>query len=112
MTMNQILALIAVVLSVLMSATSQLSDVFGPTAAKDIVAIAGLLNAVITGIIGAYSGQGSQVRNVLAMPGVEKLFVNEKANQTLASIAVDPAQMKIESTPSAEAKVNQTAKGA
>ncbi len=46
---------------------------------------------------------------MLAMPGIEKINVNAAANQTLATIAMDPNVDKIAPTPSALATVTKTA---
>lgn len=76
-----------------------------------IVAGLGLLNIVVASVGTALSSQGSDIKSVLAMPGVEKLTVNSQANQTLAAIAVDPTINKIAPTQAAEAAVAATAKG-
>lgn len=110
LTPLQIIGIILAVNGALTGATAQLTDLFGAVVAKDIVSIASLGSAILGGIITSMSGQGSQVRNVLAMPGVEKIDVNGKASQTLAAIAVDPTQDKISPTPAAMAQVTATAK--
>ncbi len=46
------------------------------------------------------------------MPGVEKIVVNEKANATLATLAVDQTQPKIETMPDAKLAVAATARAA
>lgn len=58
------------------------------------------------------TGQGSQVANVQAMPGVEKIIVNAKAGPTLATMAVADENPKIEALPSAQSAVEATAKAA
>lgn len=108
---SQILAISIAVLGVLMVSTSQLTDLFGPTVTKSIVSLASILNSVLGSILAVITSQGGQVRDVLAMPGVEKVTVNANANQTLASIAVDPLVNKISPTPAAQAAVTATAKG-
>lgn len=109
---KQIIGIIAAVLSVLAVSTAQLTDIFGPGPAKAILSVAGLANAVINSILVTLNGQGSTVREVLAMPGVEKINVNAQANKTLADIAVDPTVDKISPTPAAQAAVTATANGA
>jgi hypothetical protein len=42
---------------------------------------------------------------------VESIVVNANANKTLAQLAVDPAQAKVDVKSGAEASVNQTARG-
>jgi hypothetical protein len=95
--------------SLLMGATPQLTVLLGAAAVPYIIAIATLGNGALGVFVTVVGGQSTQVRNVLAMPGVEKIAVNGQANAALASIAVDPGQNKISPTPSAMAKVTETA---
>lgn len=106
---KQIISIIGAVLGVLMISTSQLTDLLGPSAAKTIVSIAGLVNTVLSSIMAVITSQGSTVREVRAMPGVEHIEVNEHANATLAAIAVDPDEPKVSATPRAQAAVTATA---
>jgi hypothetical protein len=108
---NQVVAIALVILGVFVASTAQLTDLFGAMAAKYIVSFSGLLMSILSGILGVMTGQSSQVKAVQAMPGVEKIVVNAQANETLATLAVDPAQAKIEALPSAQAAVNKTAQG-
>lgn len=102
--------LIAVaVLSALMVSNAQLADLFGDVAAKRIVSAAALMNLILSSVTAALTGQGQMVRQVLQMPGVDGLRVNDKANQTLAALAVDPTLDKIAPAPGAAAKVQQIA---
>jgi hypothetical protein len=112
LTPLQIIGIILAVNGALTGATAQLTDLFGAVVAKDIVSVASLGSAILGGIITSMSGQSSQIRNVMAMPGVEKISVNAQANAALATIAVDPTLAKIEATPAAEAAVTQTARNA
>ena len=109
---KQIISIVGAILSVLMISTAQLTDLFGPGVAKSIVSVAGLGNLVLQSIMTAITSQGSQVRDVLAMPGVQKIDVNAAANQTLAAIAIDPNVDKIAPTQAALQQVTQTAKAA
>lgn len=111
LTGKQILSIIAAVVSALMLATTQLTDIFGPTVAKSIVSVAALANMIINSVVVALTGQATLVKDVLAMPGVEKISVNEKANQALAQVAVDPSVNKIAPTNAAMDAVTATAKG-
>lgn len=96
--------------SLLMGATPQLTVLFGAAAVPYIGAIATLGNGALGVFVTVVGGQGSQVRNVLAMPGVESIAVNRQANAALAQIAIDPAQDKIAPTQAATAAVTATAK--
>lgn len=111
---GQILSIVIAVLGVLVASTSQLTDLVGPALTKDIVSISTLLMSVLSSIGAIISGQGSQIAAVNAMPGVEHIIVNEKANSTLATMAVssDPSNSKIEATPQAQRAVEATARAA
>lgn len=109
LTPLQIIGIILAINGALTGATAQLTDLFGQVAAHDIVSVASLGSAILGGIITSMSGQGSQVRNVLAMPGIEKITVNAQANQTLSSIAVDPKVNNISPTAAAQDDVEKKA---
>ena len=109
LTPLQIIGIILAVNGALTGATAQLTDLFGPVVAKDVVSVASIGSAILGGIITAMSGQAAQVRNVLAMPGIEKVTVNAQANQTLSAIAVDPASSKISPTAAAQSDVEKKA---
>lgn len=98
--------------SLLMGATPQLTVLFGTAAVPIIVAIATLGNGALGVFVTVVGGQATQVRNVLAMPGVENIAVNARANAELATLAVDPSVNKIAPTPAALATVTATAKAA
>lgn len=108
---KQILGIVGAIISVLMVSSAQLTDLLGATQAKYIVTIAGLLNLMFQSISVALSTQTAQVKDVLAMPGIEKLTVNSQASPALATIAVDPTVNKISPTQAAQTAVEATAKG-
>lgn len=110
LTTNQIIAIIMAVLGVLVGSTAQLTDLLGPTTTKTVVSLASLANTMLSGIMVILTGQSAQVKNVLAMPGVEKVTVNSQANTTLASLAMDSTVNKIAPTPAALTDVAATAK--
>ena len=95
---KQILAIIGAVISVLMVSSAQLTDLLGAGWAKYIVTIAGLINMILQSVTVALSTQTSLVRDVSAMPGVERITVNAAASPALASVAIDPAQQKVGAT--------------
>jgi len=111
LTRNQVFLIVGTILSAVVTSTAYFTDMFGPVIAKEIVGTAGFLNMIVNGIGVAFTGQGQTVRDVLAMPGVDTLTVNAKANQTLATVAIDPSQDKIMPTPADAAQVAKTAKG-
>lgn len=111
MNAKQILSIALVVLGVLTASAAQLTDLVGPGWTKVIVSFSTLTMSMLAGVQGLISGQSSLVKDVQAMPGVEKIVVNKEASQTLATLAVDPTQEKIEIKPHDEVKVNATATG-
>lgn len=109
---KQIIQIIGVIISVAMVSSAQLTDLLGAPLAKTIVTVSGLANMILQGVTVALTTQSAQVKDVLAMDGVEKIDVNAKANATLATLAVDPAVNKISPTPAAMQDVTATAKAA
>lgn len=73
--------------------------------------IFGFITACLGVVNTVTSSQAAQVKAVADMPGVAKITVNEQANQTLAQVATDPAQVKVAAAPEAAVIVQQTAKG-
>lgn len=112
LNVKQILAIFGAILAALMVSTTQLTDLFGPTVTKTIISTAGLIGLILNSITAAISGQGSIVKEVAAMPGVEPLRINANANQTLAALAFDPNQPKIGATPQDKVQVSNIATGA
>lgn len=113
LTGKQILSIVAAVVSALMLATTQLTDIFGAPMAKLIVSGAALANMIISSIVAALTGQASLIRDVAAMPGVERISVNASANQALAAVATDASQPKVGATDAGtRATLQDTAKGA
>ena len=116
MTGARKIALIIGILGFVATGGTQLTDIFSPLGSvaplvvKEIVSLAGFTSGVLGIVLAFMTGQDSQVKNVLAMPGVEKIYVNEKANQTLAALAVDPTVNKISPTVAAQDAVEATAK--
>lgn len=117
-TTIQKIALSIAVLGFLSTASTQLTDIlspFGsnaPVIVKQIVSLSGFVSGILGVFLSFMTGQASQVTTVQAMPGVEKIVVNEKASAALATLAVDPKQDKIESTPQAARAVEATARAA
>lgn len=108
---KQVISIFIVVLGVLMVSTAQLTDLFGPVVAKSIVSVAALVNSILGGTLGVLTGQANIVKDVQAMDGVESIKVNSKANQTLAALAVDPLNDKIEAKAGNEGRVAAIAAG-
>ena len=112
LTRNQKLALVGLLLGLLAGGGSTMTELFGTGVAAKIAAAAGFLNSFVNGAIVILSGQGQQVLDVKNMPGVERIDVNEKANQTLAKMALDPAVDKVSASTDAIPAVIETARGA
>lgn len=110
-TNKQWLAFAGVFLSVLIGSTAQLTDIFGPAHAKAIISLASMANGLVNGAIAIFASQSSIVKETAAMPGVDAITVNTQANQTLAQVAMDPANFKVAPVPGAEPTINDIAKG-
>ena len=115
LTLAQKLGLTIGILGILATATTQLTDIlapfgsYAPIIVKEIVSVAGLATSILGFVLTFVTGQGSQVANVQAMPGVKQIVVNENASPVLATMAVDPANPKIAAAPEAKAAVQATA---
>lgn len=111
-TRNQWFGIVGVILSAMMTSTAFLTDTFGATLAHSIIGTAGFVNMIMNGVVVIITGQGQQIRDVSAMPGVEKITLNENANQAAAIVATDPAQPKVSGTSAAvQQTLKETAKG-
>ena len=112
LTTIQKIAITMAVLGVISTSGVQLTDILGSGLAKTAVSIAGLGNSLLAAIVAVLSGQGSLVKQVAAMPGVDRVSINSAANQTLALAATDIAQPKIgATTPEVREVLKQTAAG-
>ena|SRR5258705_9334043 len=97
--------------SSLITGAALLNPIFGESMSLKIVAVLGIFNLLLNSVGTVFSSQAQTVKDVLAMPGVDKININAAANQTLAAIAVDPTVNKISPTPSAQQQVENIAKG-
>ena len=118
MNTAQKLALTIGILGFVATGGTQLTDIFSPLGSmaplvvKEIVSLAGFTSGVLGIVLTFTTGQGSQVKAVQDMDGVEKIQVNKKANPTLAALAVDPANIKIQAIPRDKQAVQATAAAA
>lgn len=112
LTPTQWILLIMSTAGVLNGSAAQLTEWFGPTVAHAVISVISFGQTMIGAWAMALSGQGGAVKQVLAMPGIEKITVNDQAGMALAAIAIDKAVDKISPTPAAFAAVEATAKGA
>lgn len=110
----QWLGVLLVLNGVVTGSVNELTDLFGNVWAKHLLSVANMGSSFCGGLVTMFGGQasqGDQVKAVLAMPGVEHMDINEKANATLAAIAIDPKVNKIRPTAEAMDAVTATAKG-
>jgi hypothetical protein len=91
------------------ASTAQLTEWFGAKVAHDIISGIGFIQGLVGAWVVALTSQGSVIKQVLAMPGVDKIDINANANSTLAAIAIDPKEDKIAPTPAAMQQVTATA---
>jgi len=112
LNVKQVLAITLAILSVLSGSTAQLTDLLGVGEAKVVISIASLAMSVISSVLAVLSSQGNIIKDVAAMPGVEKITVNTSASQALAAVATDAAQPKVGAVDAGTRIVLQdTAKG-
>jgi len=98
LTSKQWFQIIGSVIGGLTTGAALLQTLFGQDLTIKIVAVLGIAN-IIMGAVGAtLSGQANLVRDVAAMPGVERIAVNAQANPVLAQVATDPEQPKVGAT--------------
>jgi hypothetical protein len=94
--------------SLLMGATPQLTVLFGTGAVPYIIALATLGNGALGVFVTVIGGLGNQAANVMA--GGASIAVGPNASPTLAKMAMDPSQEKIDAQPGAAAAVAAIAK--
>lgn len=110
-TRNQWIAILLLALGLIGGATGQMTDIFGAGMAKSIASAASFLSSFVAGIQVILGTQTAQVKDVLAMPGIEHVSVNSRATQSLAAVAVDPSVNKIAPTQAAQTQVEAVAEG-
>jgi len=111
-TRTQWFAIAVLFLTILTGGSAQLTDLIGTYPTKLVISFSTLATGFLAGVQIILGGQGTQVKDVLAMPGIQKVEVNAQANPTLAAIAVDPTVNKIAPTQAAQVQVETIAKGA
>ncbi len=111
-TRNQWFAIAILLLSVLSGGSAQLTDLIGAYATKLVISFATLATGFLAGVQIILTGQAAQVRDVAAMPGIDRVSVNASANSTVAAVAIDPTQQKVgAASPEARSVLLETAKG-
>jgi len=94
-TSKQWFQIVSGVISGLITGAALLQTLFGQDLTIQIVAGLGILNIILSSVGTVLSGQASLVRDVAAMPGVERISVNTNATQALAQVATDSTQPKV-----------------
>lgn len=92
------------------ASTAQLTEWFGPKITHNIITAIAFVQGLVGTWAVALTSQTATIKQVLAMPGSEKLEVNELANSDMAKLAVDKTINKIAPTVSAMDAVTATAK--
>ena len=111
-TAKQWFQIVSGFISSLITGAALLNPLFGEATSLKIVAGLGIANLLLNSVGTALSGQANLVKEVAAMPGVERIAVNQNANQVLAAVATDPAEPKVGAVDSGTRMVLQdTAKG-
>ena len=106
---RQVIAIVIAVLSVMSGSTAQLTDLFGSGIAKIIISFSSIATTTLSSVLAVISSQTSTVKEVLNMPGVDKININADANKTLSAMAIDQKLDKISPTRSDMDAVTKTA---
>lgn len=109
MNRKQIIGMAIVVLGVLMVSTAQLTDILGPSAAKTITSLAAMLNSILGGFMTVLTTDNAAIQDAANTKGVESIQINKSAPQSLAAMAIDPANEKIEATAKDSVAVSKIA---
>jgi hypothetical protein len=92
---KQILQIVGVFISVAMVSSANLTTLLGAGVATTIVTIAGMANMVLQGVAVVLQTQTNQIKDVAAMPGVDRISINANASAEAAAVAVDKDQPKV-----------------
>jgi hypothetical protein len=106
---KQLISILMAVLGVITISGAQLTPLLGATLASTVISVAALVNTILAAVMSNLTSQSNQVKDVAAMPGIERVSVNAQANTTIAALATDPAQPKIGPIPGAKDAVTETA---
>lgn len=84
---KQVVLMILSLLSFTAAATTQLTDVFGPTTAKAIASLSSLLGGMMSAAMTPFLSNSSVAKDASQLPGVE-VQVSREAAQPIAALAV------------------------
>lgn len=108
-TTKRLLAFALIVLGVMSASTAQLTDLFGPTAAKTIISGASLLSSVLATWVAANTNEANTVTNAQGVQGVQ-VQVDKTASSAVAKLAMDPAMDNVTAKPQDAAQVAKNAR--
>lgn len=94
-TSKQWFQIVSGIISGLITGAALMQTLFGQDLTIKIVAGLGILNIMLSSVGTVLSGQANLVRDVAAMPGVDRISVNTNATQELAQVATDSSQPKV-----------------
>lgn len=89
------LQIVSGTLNGLITAGALFTTLFGQDMTLKIIAVMGLTGIIVNAVSAPLLTQSATVKEVAAMPGVERIAVGPAANPTLAAVATDPAQKKV-----------------
>ena len=98
LTSKQWFQIISGVISGLITGAALFQTLFGQDMTIKIVAVLGIANIVLSSVGTVLSGPDSpatQIKNVTALTGVDRVLVNATATNGVAAAAIDPAQPKV-----------------
>lgn len=112
LTSKQWFQIISGTISGLITAGALFTTLFGQDMTLKIIACLGLVNITLASIGTAVSGPANLVKDVAAMPSVDKITVNTSASSSVAAVAVDPLQSKVGPAAGTRDTMETIAKGA
>jgi hypothetical protein len=96
----------------LITGAALFTPLIGQDLTTKVIAGLGIAQIIVAGISSNLSTQTNLVKDVAAMPGVDKITVNNAATPALASLAVDSTQAKVAPANGNRPTLEQIAKGA
>lgn len=113
MNYKLILNILSSVNGSLITGAALFNPLVGQDVALKIISILGICQIIVSAINSNLSTQANNIKDVAAMPGVERISVNAQANSTLAAVATSSDQPKVgATTPGVREVLKEVAKGA
>jgi uncharacterized membrane protein YuzA (DUF378 family) len=98
MNTKQILGIVGSINGGLITGAALLQTLFGQDLTIKIVAVLGIGQIIVSALSSQLSNQENLVKDVAAMPGVQRIAVNESASPALAAVAISADQPKVGAT--------------